>query len=184
MADKIPTGEQDYRRRIAIEVWQRQHARREYKDPVKWSYPGEHHKCEDRAHGWVWAAVVIICTLLAAGLSKRAEAQAVGVNLVTAHSTAGYRVWTPGAYVRTEGGVTAGVLRNSEGGTSVHLSRTWRAEVVGLPLDLQAGAITGYRRAPVVPLATASILLADHHRLVLIPGPRCVALHYALEFGR
>lgn len=127
-------------------------------------------------------AIVVAAISAASVLAARAEAQTLGVNLVTAHTTPGYRVWTPGLYLRSDAGLTAGILRNSEGSWGVHAGKMWHTQAMGLPIDLQAGLITGYKRAPVLPLATASILLGDHHRLIAIPGPRCLALHYAYEF--
>lgn len=109
------------------------------------------------------------------------KAQTIGINTVTAHATGGYRWWTPGAYVRSADGITAGILRNSEGNVSAHLSQSWRVQPMGIQLDLQAGAITGYRRAPVLPLASASVLIG-HQRVIWIPGPRGGALHVATEW--
>lgn len=71
---------------------------------------------------------------------------------------------------------------NSEGRWGAHAGWTWRTGAMGLPLDIQAGAIAGYTRAPVLPLATASVLLAERHRLILIPGPSGLAINLAYEF--
>lgn len=127
-------------------------------------------------------AAISAASVPAAFCTERAEAQTLGVNLVTAHTTPGYRVWTPGLYARSDSGLTVGILRNSEGSWGAHAGKTWHTQAMGLPLDLQLGAITGYSRAPVVPLATASVLLGEHHRIVAIPGSRCLALHYAVEW--
>lgn len=117
--------------------------------------------------------------LLAACWHGRAEAQTYGANLVTAHTGGGYRWDTPGLYVRRDDGLTLGALRNSLGRTSLHLSQTWEHG----PWAVQAGAITGYPMAPVLPLLTGSVLVGNHHRLILIPGPRSrMALHYAVEW--
>lgn len=129
------------------------------------------------------AAAISAAAILAGLWAGDATAQTVGINLVTAHTHGGFRSWTPGAYVRTNSGVTAGVLRNSFGRTSLHLSQTWAVSALGLPVDLQAGGITGYRAAPVIPLLTASVRLGQHHRLILIPGGTgAAALHLAVEF--
>jgi len=127
------------------------------------------------------AAAICAAAVAAAFWSPGAQAQIVGLNLVTAHAAGGFRSWTPGLYARSADGLTAGILRNSEGGTSAHLSQTWRVQPLGIPLDLTAGAITGYRRAPVLPLATASVLIG-HQRLIWIPGPRGGAMHMATEW--
>lgn len=127
-------------------------------------------------------AAISAASVLAAFCTERAEAQTLGVNLVTAHSTPGFRIWTPGLYMRSDSGLTAGILRNSEGSWGAHAGKTWHTQAMGLPIDLQAGLITGYKRAPVLPLATSSVLLGEHHRIIAIPGPRCLALHYAVEW--
>lgn len=117
--------------------------------------------------------------VLAAFYTGRAEAHTIGINTVTAHTGGGYRWDTPGLYVRRDDGLTLGALRNSLGRTSLHASQTWERG----PWAVQAGAITGYPMAPVVPLLTGSVLIGNHHRLILIPGPRNrMALHYAVEW--
>lgn len=129
------------------------------------------------------AAALSAAAILAGTWAGDARAQAVGVNLATAHSGGGFRSWTPGAYVRTDSGLTAGILRNSYGRISLHAGQTWHTQALGLPIDLQAGLITGYQRAPVLPLATVSTLIGGRHRLILIPGPRgCAAINYSLEW--
>ncbi len=119
--------------------------------------------------------------ICAAAIASECRAQTIGANLVTAHASGGYRAWTPGFYARIDSGLTAGILRNSEGGMSAHVSKTWRVLPLGVPIDLQAGAITGYRRAPVLPIATASVRIG-HQRFVWIPGPRGGAMHLAVEW--
>lgn len=119
--------------------------------------------------------------LIVGGLACVADckAQTIGINTVTAHTSGGYRWDTPGLYVRRDDGLTLGVLRNSLGRASIHVSQTWERG----PWAVQAGTITGYPMAPVVPLLTGSVLIGNHHRLVLIPGPRNrMALHYAVEW--
>lgn len=109
------------------------------------------------------------------------RAQTIGINTVTAHTTPGYRVWTPGIYA-TNGPWSAGVLRNSEGSWGAHATHAWSAgDVLGQPVQVSAGLITGYRRAPVLPFAAVSMPIA-HGRVIAIPGPGCVAIHYAYEF--
>jgi hypothetical protein len=127
------------------------------------------------------AAAICAAAVAAAFWSPGAQAQTLGLNLVTAHASGGFRSWTPGMYARSDDGLTAGVLRNSEGSWGAHVSQTWRVQPLGVPIDLTAGAITGYRRALVLPLATASVLLGQT-RLVWIPGSRGGALHVAGEF--
>lgn len=131
---------------------------------------------------WFFATLISIVAVAAAFWTGYANAHTIGANLVTSHSTPGYRVWTPGLYARSDSGLTVGILRNSERSWGAHAGKTWHTQVMGLPIDLQAGAITGYRRAPVLPMAAASVLLGEHHRIIAIPGPSCLAVHYALEW--
>ena len=130
---------------------------------------------------WAFFGYVIGLTIGFWLSASDCRAQSIGVNLVTAHTTQGYRVWTPGIYA-TQGPWSAGVLRNSEGSWGAHATHAWRAgDVLGHPVHVSAGLITGYRRAPVLPFAAVSMPIA-HGRLIAIPGPRCVAIHYAYEF--
>lgn len=124
------------------------------------------------------AIAVAIC---AAAIASECRAQTIGINTVTAHASGGFRSWTPGAYLRTADGFTAGILRNSEGTWGSHVGMTWRTDLAGVPIDVQAGAITGYRRAPVLPLASASVRIG-HQRVIWIPGPRGGAMHISMEW--
>lgn len=127
------------------------------------------------------AAALAGAAILAGTWAGDASAQIIGLNTVTAHTTPGYRVWTPGIYA-SNGPWSAGVLRNSEGSWGAHATHAWRAgDVLGQPVQVSAGLITGYRRAPVLPFAAVSMPIA-HGRVIAIPGPRCVAIHYAYEF--
>lgn len=128
--------------------------------------------------------LAFLAGLIIGGLACIADcrAQAIGVNLTTAHASGGYRSWTPGLYARSADGLTGGILRNSEGDWSAHAGYTWHTAAMGMPLDIQAGAISGYRRAPVLPMASVSVLLAEHHRAIWIPGPRGGAMNYAWEW--
>lgn len=79
------------------------------------------------------------------------QAQVVGLHLHTWHDKAGYREWTPGAYVRLDSGLTVGALRNSFGKPSVYVGWTW-----GKRAAVTVGGITGYDR-PVKPLVVPSV---------------------------
>lgn len=50
---------------------------------------------------------------------------------------------TPGLYVRSESGLTAGIARNSFRRTSVYLAQTWTTD--DERFSVSVGAITGYR---------------------------------------
>jgi hypothetical protein len=131
--------------------------------------------------GRILPFIAFMAGVVIGSMGAECKAQTIGINTVTAHATGGHRWWTPGAYLRTDSGIAAGILRNSEGSWGAHVSQTWRVQPLGIQLDLQAGAITGYRRAPVLPLATASVLVGQT-RLVWIPGPRGGAMHLAGEW--
>ena len=196
MTDKVPTGDLDRLRRLNVEVWQRQHARRERSDPVKWAYPGEHHLVDTGGRGWVAVAILIVLALLAAGWTGRAQAQTVGVNLIALHERGGYQWFTPGVYVLTDAPVaglnTLGVFRNSLGRTSVQPGRTWRSEpfsVLGVPvhdLALTVGGVTGYPHAKISPLVIPSIRIGKVRAMWLERKPdepnASRAIAFSVEF--
>lgn len=67
----------------------------------------------------------------------------LGLHLLSAHAHPGYDTVTPGLFVRSPGGITAGVLRNSVGRPGVYLGQTF--ETADGRFALTLGAITGYR---------------------------------------
>jgi hypothetical protein len=107
-----------------------------------------------------------------------AQAQTVGVNLLSLHERGGYNSFTPGVYVLADRPIiglnTAGILRNSLGRASVQLGRTWSSPaftVLGVPfhdVSLSAGGITGYPGATVQPFAIPSFRISGL-RTMLIP---------------
>lgn len=94
---------------------------------------------------------IIALALSAAAFAAHADTR-VGLHIGTVHSERGFNDVNPGVYVE-HNGYTAGVLKNSESRTSVYAGYTWHYGNLGLT----AGAITGYRRAQVMPLVTPSI---------------------------
>lgn len=110
-------------------------------------------------------------------------ALAIGLHLGTYHfdRAAGYNEVNPGVYLRGES-FTVGAYRNSERANSAYVA--YRALAVG-PASLHVGAVTGYKRAPVAPLAVAEFAVSKHARVVLIPpspqGDKG-GVHFALEF--
>ena len=98
--------------------------------------------------------------LIAAGITMcgDARAQTVGLHLASVHSAPGFNNSNPGIYLRTRGGWTAGVYRNSEWRTSTYAGWTASTEVAGpVRAELTMGLITGYRVAPVLPLLAPSL---------------------------
>ena len=120
----------------------------------------------------------LIATLAAALLATTAQAQqadttapawaptTVGVHLVSRHSSYAQR-WNdtnPGVYARWSNGLTVGTFHNSERAQSVYAawSHDWPVvEAAGASLNagITLGAVTGYQRAPLLPLVAPSLRL-------------------------
>lgn len=89
-----------------------------------------------------------------------AAALTLGLHLATAHfggspDSPHVENVTPGIYLRTPSGLTAGVYSNSEGGTSAYAGQTFETDSRRFALTL--GAVVGYRVAPVLPLVVPSL---------------------------
>jgi len=112
-------------------------------------------------------------------LAPVAQAQTTwGVHMLSAHTGGGFRSVTPGLYFRAADGLTAGVYANSEGGRSAYVGQTWKSG----PWALTVGAVTGYRRAKVLPMLAPSYRFASGARLSVIPNPwGSTALHLSWE---
>lgn len=116
-----------------------------------------------------------------------AGAWLVGLHLLSAHAQPGYQSATVGIYAQSPDGLTAGVLRNSEGGVSAYVGQTFE---VG-PLSVTLGTIGGYKRGGLQPLLVPSLRLWRAGdvaaRLSLIPAPPhrggSAALHLSLEMS-
>ena len=106
---------------------------------------------------------------------------AVGLHLATYHfdRNRGYEEFNPGVAVTCDD-KTAGVYRNSEGGTSVYAAKVFRPV---RHVDLALGLVAGYERSSVLPLAVPSVKFGQHRLSYLAPfkGHRG-AIHYSLEF--
>ena len=104
----------------------------------------------------------------------------LGLHLATWHDQGQYEAITPGLYARWPQGLTAGVVRNSEGGTSFYVGRSWHTnEQAPLSLSLTAGVITGYRNRSVLPLLIPSALVRVGERW----GLRLLALPKIYDDG-
>lgn len=93
-------------------------------------------------------------------LTTAAAALTLGVHLATAHfggapNSPHVENVTPGIYLRTPSGLTAGVYSNSEGGTSAYLGQTYETD--SRRFAITVGAVVGYRVAPVLPLVVPSV---------------------------
>jgi hypothetical protein len=130
---------------------------------------------------------IIALAIAACAFASHVRAVTLGVHTVSAHEMGGYRIVTPGAYVRGQSGIGAGVLRNSIGRASWHADYTLQTAPGPVRLAVTVGGITGYPHAAVSPVLTPSVLLAERVRLLYLPAkpdePKSSqALHLAIEF--
>lgn len=132
--------------------------------------------CRALVYGFVAALVVL-------GSQGSARAAVVGLHVATWHDSGNWDNVNPGAYLRAEGGLTAGIYRNSIRKTSIHAGHTWsRPHVLG-DVSLTAGAVTGYAQA-ISPLLVPSVRIGPV-RLTLLPkaDPKGVTgVHFSTEF--
>ena len=138
-------------------------------------------------------AIVIAAAIAASCLTMQARAfeapAMIGLHLATVHSVSGFCNINPGAYAVWEGGFTVGAYRNSEcEKVSAYAGWTWQTEG-RLRAGVTAGLITGYRRAPVMPLLVPSVSFyispSTTVRLSFLPKVEkggANALHYSVEF--
>ena len=150
---------------------------------------------DEKQHPWRSALmylVVLFGTILLTHLfASSANAQTtVGLHVATQHlehTDERLNTATPGLYVRTEQGFTAGIFRNSYSRTSAYAGWTWQTD--DRRFALTAGVITGYSAAKAMPLLTPSVRfeLAPGFaaRLAYIPKPlkkgHSSGLHLAVE---
>jgi hypothetical protein len=127
---------------------------------------------------WYTIYMKHLTTLLFALAAGSAFSQPlVGLHIGSHHSAPGFNDSNPGVYVRWVDehgdGWGAGVLRNSEHGTSLWAGYTLNTPRLGpVSAALTVGAVTGYRAAPVLPLLTPSVALhsgANAVRLTYLP---------------
>lgn len=106
-----------------------------------------------------------IATLLLLALAGWAQAGTLGLHIGSQHFPARqFNNSNPGIYYIHSSGATVGTYYNSERRQSVYAGWTWDYG----PWRLQAGAITGYRRA-VMPLVAPSVALGYGFRLTVLP---------------
>ena len=115
------------------------------------------------------------------------KAQTLGIHVASAHfPQRNYNNVNPGIYYRDSSDITLGAYYNSERKTSFYLGYTLDNETY--PVSLTVGAITGYKRAKVLPLVVPSlhsgkIFGENRVRLSLIPriGYNPAVIHLSLE---
>ena len=106
-----------------------------------------------------------LALLVALALAGAAHADTLGFHIGSQHFPAKqYNNANPGVYYIHDSGATIGTYYNSERRQSVYAGWTWDHG----PWRLQAGAITGYKRA-VMPLVAPSVLLGYGFRLTVLP---------------
>ena len=107
-----------------------------------------------------------LAIMVALALAGTAHADTLGFHIGSQHFPAKqYNNFNPGAYYIHSSGATIGTYYNSERHQSVYAGWTWDYG----PWRLQAGAITGYRRAAVLPLIAPSVSLGYGFRLTVLP---------------
>ena len=86
-----------------------------------------------------------------------AEVAAIGLHLVSMHFPDEYNDRNPGAFVRMDCGIQAGVYYNSEDRMTVY--GAYLAETSDGPISLwgAAGLATGYRASPIVPTGMVGV---------------------------
>lgn len=107
-----------------------------------------------------------LAIMVALALAGAAHADTLGFHIGSQHfPSKQYNNFNPGAYYIHSSGATIGTYYNSERRQSVYAGWTWDYG----PWRLQAGAITGYRRAAVLPLIAPSVSLGYGFRLTVLP---------------
>lgn len=117
---------------------------------------------------------------LMAAVCQGAAAATVGAHIHTEHfgsqnhlpPSLRYRDSTPGLYLRSDSGLTAGVVRNSYGRTSFYLGQTWTTSDERWSLTL--GAITGYQYRKV---SGVHLCMPEHKKFNVKPGEPCFYNH-------
>ena len=121
-------------------------------------------------------------------MSSLFEGLVIGLHLVSLHTAGDLQPVNPGAYVRLEGGLTAGAFRNSYDRDSAYVAQTF--ETGDRRFALTVGAVTGYPARDVLPMVVPSVrvgLAPDlSARVSYLPKPpgsygRTHCLHLSLE---
>ena len=119
--------------------------------------------------------------LLVTLFSQFTSADTIGFHVGSWHSDAGYNNVNPGVYYKADSGLTIGGYCNSESRSkrfksadicevSAYVGYTKDYAVTNnLRIGGTAFLVTGYQKAKIIPAAAASILIADHLRVMVIP---------------
>jgi hypothetical protein len=133
--------------------------------------------------------ILIALAMLATPAWSFEQPQMIGLHVASLHSAAGFCNFDPGVYARWGSGFTVGAYRNSECRASAYAGMTWDKPLTDrITGSITLGAVTGYRRAPVMPLMVPSvqIRLDDAYalRVAFIPKVEksgAHALHFMVE---
>lgn len=107
---------------------------------------------------------------------------AIGLHMGSVHLPAeDYNNFNPGVYIVNEQGYVAGGFYNSHRRASFYVGR--QLQLYG-PVTVVVGGITGYDRAPVVPMLVPSVRLSEHFRLSVLPPVwgMSTTLHLSVEW--
>lgn len=114
-------------------------------------------------------------------LGRFGKVDRIGLHIGSQHFPArDHNNFNPGAYVRSDRDWAAGFYFNSEEHWSVYAARDFN---LAGPIGIRAGLVTGYRIAPVFPLAALTLDLGEHVRLAFIPPVEksSAVLHLGIE---
>lgn len=103
-----------------------------------------------------------------------AQAQTVGLHIISGHTNGGMNNFNPGLYVRLGNDVTFGTFRNSHRQQSAYVGYTFEARRGSVSAALTLGVITGYPSASVMPMAVPSVAyhFGKHAvRVGIVPKP-------------
>jgi hypothetical protein len=141
---------------------------------------------EERKKCSVWKELRLLLAVGALASSPAwADVERIGIHLGTKHAQGTkYENLNPGAYIVWQSGATVGAYRNSEGAGSAYAGWTWGKG----PLSVTAMAVTGYKRAPIVPGLVPSVRIpitdksAARVSFILAPEKKERAVHFSMEF--
>ena len=128
-------------------------------------------------------------TLLSLFVSSLAQAQTLGIHLVSWHDKPGFNNTNPGLYLKTQEGYLVGTVKNSENAQSYYAGKVFdyplTRKVSG---SLTVGVISGYKASPLLPLVTPSVSIrvnpSDSLRVSYLPKVNKAgshALHMSFE---
>jgi hypothetical protein len=128
---------------------------------------------------------IILAALISASVPALADVERIGVHLGTVHQVDGFNNVNPGVYAVWQGGATVGTYYNSERNQTAYIGWTWDRG----PFAITAAALTGYKRAPVVPGLIPSVRVPIGDRaaarvsFILAPEKQGRAVHISMEWA-